>query len=118
MSGTRQLAETTLKPLQDKWIAQEGVRIVLRATRHEALLLQYHDDDDSWRMTRHPPDDGCAAWRWRGFTYADDGDTLSVLFSSDSPSRWCELYTRVLSVWNTPELCDGSGVPAGDCRDG
>lgn len=97
------IADTTLKPLRDRAIAQDGALVVLRADASGALTL--HHGRGLWHFLRHLPagtERGAEGWCWRGTWYPLAGHLVATRTISDSVRTWNELYDELLAVRSDP----------------
>ena len=82
---------TTFKPAIDKWIAKDGVPVVLWNDGDELLVLHYSDREWTIATHRNAKSDapGCL---YRGERYAARGSTLLRLSESASDAEWAAAY--------------------------
>lgn len=103
----RGITETTFKPLLDRSIATDGAWLVLKASRHSAVVLR--SDGDGWVVIEHPRASGGPArgaadaakletWHWRGRDYHAEGSRLAQFGALDPERMWNDFYDLLLAV--------------------
>lgn len=83
---------TTFKPTIDKWIARDGVPVVLWNDGEELLVLHYRDRE--WMIATHTlaeAKDGPGRY-FRGNMYSPDGTILLRLSESATDAEWAAAY--------------------------
>lgn len=82
---------TTFKPTIDKWIAKDGVPVVLWNAGDELLVLHYSDRE--WRLANHAlAGNDPSGIVFRGDRFCADGVVLLRLSESATDAEWAAAY--------------------------
>lgn len=88
------LSDTTLKPAVDRWVAADGLGVVIWADRHQLVVLTH--DAGVWRVQSHrASDESATPWvHWRGVSYEREGLDLTTFDKHASDAEWDLIYNR------------------------
>ncbi|MCG3128667.1 MAG: hypothetical protein CHACPFDD_03556 [Phycisphaerae bacterium] len=88
------LSDTTLKPSVDRWVASDGLGVVIWADRQQLVLLTH--DAGVWRVKTHRAIEKSAgaAIHWRGVRYAQEGCDFTSFDEHASEAEWELIYDR------------------------
>lgn len=87
---------TTFKPTIDKWIARDGVPVVLWNDGDDLLVLHYQDRE--WTIETHSlaQCDGDPGSYYRGDRFSQRGTVLLRLSESATDAEWAAAYEEYL----------------------
>lgn len=99
---------STFKPTIDKWIAKDGVPVVLWNDGDELLVLHYADRE--WTIATHGRVAAEASGSlFRGYRYAQRGQPLLRLCEAASDAEWAAAYDEYFerqTVRLRSQLCE------------